>query len=172
MYGSTEAEHTIVDELLDGVEDLRRKYLELIYQAKLVRGAAAAARAPPSGCWDTRAPPPPPPLPTQADEAKAAHWTTHVDPETAGARNGGAHFAFLEGLAGEGGCSVGGALTIADVALFDIVDLHARIYGEDKVKAAYPRLAAVYAAVAALPGVAAYLASPRRLEAVNANGLG
>ena len=70
-----------------------------------------------------------------------------------------------------GAFSVGDALTIADIELFDLMDLHERILG-DKVQAAYPKLAAVAKAVAAVPGVAAYLASPLRLEKVNGNGLG
>lgn len=46
-----------------------------------------------------------------------------------------------------------------------------RIYPEE-FAAAYPDLAAHQAKVAAVPGIAAYLASPLRLPKVNNNGLG
>jgi len=51
------------------------------------------------------------------------------------------------------------------------VDLHLRIL-KAEVEAAYPALAAHHARVAALPGIAAYLASPRRSAKVNGNNLG
>ena len=50
-----------------------------------------------------------------------------------------------------------------DLYLFDLFDLHRRKFG-DRVDGLYPGLAAHAARVAALPGVAAYLASDRRLE--------
>ena len=111
----------------------------------------------------------------QAEEAKAAYWTAHFDPATTGGRNGGAHFAYLSHLVakcGSGGWAVGGALSIADILLFDIVDVHQRAFGEDKFAAAYPNLAAVYKQVEAIPGVKAYLESPGRMVKVNNNGLG
>ena len=63
------------------------------------------------------------------------------------------------------------ARSMADLAIFDIVDLHLRIL-KAEVEAAYPALAAHHARVAALPGIAAYLASPRRSAKVNGNNLG
>lgn len=58
---------------------------------------------------------------------------------------------------------MGGQLSVADIFLFDIFDLHRRKFGE-RVDALYPSLAAHSAKVAALPGVAAYLASDKRHE--------
>lgn len=37
MYGASRAEAAVIDEVLDGVEDVRRKYLTLVYQDALVR---------------------------------------------------------------------------------------------------------------------------------------
>jgi glutathione S-transferase len=68
---------------------------------------------------------------SQEEPAKSNYWSTHGDPATAtGARNGGAHFEYLNRLlkrAGGGGAwFVGGAPTAADFAVYDIVHLHAR----------------------------------------------
>lgn len=145
LYGKGLKEAAEIDMLADGVEDIKRKYLSLIYTDQL------------------------------AEEAKAAYWTAHFDPATTGGRNGGAHFAYLSHLVakcGSGGWAVGGALSIADILLFDIVDVHQRAFGEDKFAAAYPNLAAVYKQVEAIPGVKAYLESPGRMAKVNNNGLG
>ena len=87
------AEQAGVDEVVEGVESIKGKYLSLIYTDNL------------------------------SDEAKAAFWSTHCDPATASARNGGAHWAFLEGLVQRNGSSwaVGSDLTVADIELFDMV---------------------------------------------------
>lgn len=144
LVGSSLADAARIDMLADGVEDLKRKYLSLIYSDNL------------------------------AEAAKAAYWSAHLDLTTTGQRNGGAHFAYLAGLVASYGADwdVGSQVSIADILLFDIVDLHQRAFGEDKFQQTYPQLAAVKDRVAALPGVAAYLDSPRRLEKVNNNGLG
>ncbi|KXZ45600.1 hypothetical protein GPECTOR_53g93 [Gonium pectorale] len=146
LYGKSDAETNAVDEILEGVESLRTKYLTLVYQDKL------------------------------ADEPKAAYWKTHCDPESAAARNGGAHLAYLSRLlkrnsAGGGKALVGSDVTMADLQVFDIVDLHARIFG-DELKAAYPDLIAFHEHIAGLPGIKEYLASPKRVAAVNGNNLG
>ena len=56
---------------------------------------------------------------------------------------------------------MGSQLSIADLFLFHLVELHQTKYGAE-FDAAYPSLAH-YAKIAALPSVAAYLASPARL---------
>ena len=61
------------------------------------------------------------------------------------------------------GWAVGGQLSVADVYLFDLFDLHRRKFGE-RVDALFPTLAAHSEKVKALPGVAAYLASDKRPE--------
>eukprot|EP00887_Chlorella_sp_A99_P002061 scaffold18.g2061.t1 len=138
MYGNTTAEAALIDQIADGIEDLKRKYLALIYQDQL------------------------------SEPAKEAYYKTHLDPTTTGERNGGAHFAYVSGLVkrnGSGsGWAVGDVLSIADILLFDIVEVHERALGAEKFRSAYPELAAIKDKVAAIPGVAAYLASPRRHE--------
>ena len=37
MYGEGLVQAAVIDQLMDGVEDLRRKYLELVYKEVLVR---------------------------------------------------------------------------------------------------------------------------------------
>ena len=110
----------------------------------------------------------------------------HLGSAGVAAKNGGVHLAYLEGLltrsaghaaAGGGGflCGGGELLSVADIALFDMVDLLIRpaMGGcAEALRAGFPGLAALHAKVAALPPVAAYLASPARLEKVNGNGLG
>ncbi|KAI7842899.1 hypothetical protein COHA_003411 [Chlorella ohadii] len=144
LLGGSEADAARIDMVVDGVEDIKRKYLALIYQDQL------------------------------SDEAKKAHWANHIAHDSMSGRNGGAHFGYLAGLVqryGKDGWAVGGHISIADVLLFDIVDLHTRIYGEE-FRAAWPALAALHDKVAAVPGVKAYLESPLRLEKVNNNNLG
>ena len=55
--------------------------------------------------------------------------------------------------------------------IFEVVDLHVRIYGEG-FRVLAPAMAAVHDTFAAIPSVKAYLDSPRRLSKVNHNGLG
>lgn len=143
LYGGESlSDQAHVDAILEGVEALRLKYGTLVYQAQL------------------------------ENEAKTAYISEHVDPSTKHGRNGGAHLAHLAALLGAKEWMVGSGVTIADVAVFDIVDLHMRILGEEMKKWYGETLVAHHARVAALPGVAAYLASPLRLEKVNGNGLG
>ncbi|KAF8072903.1 Gstp1 [Scenedesmus sp. PABB004] len=145
LYGSGEAEAAAVDQIIDGVEDIRVKYVSLIYNDEL------------------------------AAEAKAAYWSKHGAPDSATGRNGGAHFAYLEALlgrnAGGAGYAVGAGLTAADLCVWEIVDLHLRVF-KAEMEATYPLLCGHHARVAALPAVAAYLGSDRRLAKVNNNNLG
>ncbi len=143
MYGvDSLANQATIDAILDGVEAIRVKYTTLIYTAQL------------------------------ADDAKATYATEHCDPSSKHARNGGAHLAFLAALLGDKEWMVGDAVSVADIAVFDLVDLHLRILGEELRGWYGSTLVAHHARVAALPGVAAYLASPLRIEKVNGNGLG
>jgi glutathione S-transferase len=75
------------------------------------------------------------PVPLQKDEAKAAYKATHISADSSTGRNNGAHFAFLEGLlarnGGGSGYIVGSGLTAADLCVWEIVDLHLRIFKED-----------------------------------------
>jgi glutathione S-transferase len=145
MYGTDLKEQALVDQVMDAVESIKLKYLNLIYQDQL------------------------------SDEAKAAYFKLHIDASGAVERNGGAHFAYLDCMLKshkDGGAFVlGSQLSVADITLFDIVDAHVRIYG-DEFKTAWPALAAHHDAVAGLPTVAAYLSSDRRHPKQNGNALG
>ena len=46
-----------------------------------------------------------------------------------------------------------------DLAIWEIVDLHLRIFN-DELKAEFPDLVAFHAKIAAIPAIAAYLAGP------------
>ena len=65
-----------------------------------------------------------------ADEAKAAFVATHLDKASAQARNGGAHLAYMAHFLAKSGSGylVGGGLTMADIVMFDIMDLLNRIF--------------------------------------------
>ncbi|GAB4819891.1 hypothetical protein N2152v2_006937 [Parachlorella kessleri] len=145
LYGKTRAEAAQIDQIIDGVEDVRRKYLALIYQDQL------------------------------APEAKKAYWEQHCDPASAGGRNGGAHWFYLAQLlrrnAGGEGYFVGTQLSVADVLVFDLVDLHLRVL-EEQMRQTYPELVELWERVGALPAVKAYLESPLRLPRINNINLG
>lgn len=147
LCGSSLQESALVDMVMAGVEDIRRAYINLIYQGQL------------------------------SAEAKASYYTTHIDPSTIHERCGGAHFyylsKFLERNGGGQGFVVGQQLTIADIQLFDVIDIHLRdaLFPEE-LKKEYPLLVAYHARIAQTPAIAAYLTSPRRAAALNANGLG
>lgn len=70
----------------------------------------------------------------QKPEAKDTYWATHGTKESANGRNGGAHFDYLEALlaksGGSNGFFVGGQLSAADLCVWEIVDLHLRIFKE------------------------------------------
>ncbi|KAL4422233.1 hypothetical protein ABPG77_009708 [Micractinium sp. CCAP 211/92] len=145
LYGDSLAEAARIDMLADGVEDIKRKYLSLIYQDQLL------------------------------DEAKKAYWSAHIDPASAtGGRNSGAHFAYLAKLMeqyGAEGWAVGGKMSIADVLVYELTDLHIRAFGSE-FGSTYPLLEAHHAKLAAVPGIKAYLGSSRQFDKVNNNGLG
>ncbi|EFN58174.1 hypothetical protein CHLNCDRAFT_57035 [Chlorella variabilis] len=144
MYGTGLKQAAAIDMIVDGVEAVKRKYLDLIYTDQL------------------------------SEEAKAAYWTAHIDPTTTGGRNTGAHFAYLSKLVakyGSGGWAVGSAVSIADATLYNMTDLHLRVWA-DKFAAEYPDLAAHHAQFAAIPGVKAYLDSPLCHAVANKNNLG
>ena len=67
---------------------------------------------------------------------------------------------------------VGAALTAADVALFDLVEVHLRLWPDALGSSSFPKLHAHRAAVAAQPGIAAYQQSGRRWGRLNGNALG
>ncbi|KAL4434320.1 hypothetical protein ABPG75_000761 [Micractinium tetrahymenae] len=139
--GASEAEAAraaaLVDQLLEGVADLRSRLVPLVYRPNL-----------------------------QTEEAKQEHWDLHVAPSAVdGPEVRGGHVLHLQRFIerhGQGGFAVGPSLTIADVALLDLTDLYLSKHA-DKFSLVYPALADHHAKIAALPRIAAYLASPRRL---------
>lgn len=70
----------------------------------------------------------------QSDNAKAAYWQQHGAKESSTGRNKGAHLDYLEKLlsrnSGGSGYVVGDSLTAADLCVWEIVDLHLRIFKE------------------------------------------
>ena len=145
ISGADLKEQAEVEMIIEAVESIKSKYLTLIYVDQL------------------------------SDEAKEAYWKTHIDASTVNERNSGAHFTYVDRLvqrlSGAGPFALGSSLSIADIVVFDVTDMHMRIWG-DEFKVAYPGLAKLHESVAAVPGVAAYLASDRRFPKQNGNSLG
>lgn len=146
LYGRTDKDMCMVDMLLDGVEAIKLKYLNMIYGDRL------------------------------SDESKEAFFRSHCDPETTAERNGGAHFQYLSDLisgndaSGSGFC-VGSDLTIADIVVFDMVDMMLRIYG-DSFCHKMPKLCALHGKIASLEGIKTYIDSGRRHTQQNGIALG
>jgi glutathione S-transferase P len=135
MYGADLKEQAMVDQILETVDVLKAKCSVLIYEEKL------------------------------AEEAKTAFYKLRIDEAGTKERNGGAHFAYLDCMLKKyqngGPFVLGSTLNVADIVLFDGIDVILLVFG-DEFKAAYPALVAHHDAVAAVPSVAAYLASDRR----------
>eukprot|EP00894_Picocystis_sp_ML_P000884 jgi/Pico_ML_1/51401/g208.t1 len=147
FYGKDEVEMAVVDMVLLGVEDVRRKYLDLVYGQEL------------------------------NEAAKKEYVAKHVNPSSMHDRVGGAHFAYLEALldrhAGKDGYAVGDGFTVADVLLFDIVDAHLRpAMCPEELRANYPKLVKHHEFVSQIKGIKEYLEGPTRPSKVNGNGLG
>ncbi|KAI7836085.1 hypothetical protein COHA_010054 [Chlorella ohadii] len=136
LAGESIKEQALVDSLLEGIADLKGRIVPLVYRPEL-----------------------------QTEEAKQEHWAVHVAPEgLSSPAVRGAHVLYLQRFVeqhGQDGFAVGGALTVADIALFDLTAFYIQKYGGE-FEAAYPALAAHHAKIAALPRIAAYLAGPLR----------
>eukprot|EP00899_Mesostigma_viride_P015825 jgi/Mesvir1/24243/Mv10947-RA.1 len=147
LYGDSLAEAALIDMYLLGIEDIYMKYIFMIYTDQL------------------------------APEAKTAYFNTHLKPESAFEKVRGAHVSFLNNILlrnnGGKGFAVGSRLSIADISLWHLTDCLIRVplYPKE-MKELYPALVAHHARISALPNVAKYLASSRRPEKVNGNGLG
>ncbi|GFR46113.1 hypothetical protein Agub_g7601 [Astrephomene gubernaculifera] len=143
LQGKDEKEMCAVDMIVEGVESLRVKYVNLIYNDKL------------------------------EEAAKETYWKTYFDRSSTEGRNGGAHFQYLANFLSKnpGPFCVGDSLTLADLCVWEILDLHLRIFGE-QIKEAYPELVSFHEHIAGLPGIKEYLGSAKRLAACNANNLG
>ncbi len=78
------------------------------------------------------------------------------------------YFGYFEGVlvaAGRGGFFSGARLTYADLSMFQVVEglRYAFPASMARLEPGYPRLLALHAQVSARPGIAAYLASKRRI---------
>merc|ERR1712137_85065 len=146
LYGSSDVERAQIDHVLGGVESIRTLYTGLIYQGGL------------------------------EPEAKANYKREHISEEGIAIRNGGAHFQYLENLLkrnnGGNQWAVGNSFSIADLQLFDIVSLHLREALFPEEMKGFPLLMGLHDRVAALPGIAEYLSSDKRLPKINGNTLG
>lgn len=143
LYGSTEADHCRVDEVLDGIQALRGKYLDLVYAQSL------------------------------EESAKAEHWEKHGNPETTSQRNGGSHWGYLAALLKASGTAfvTGDAMSVADCALFDLTDNYMRTFG-DQMRSQYPAVVEHYEVMKTQPGVKAHLESGKLHQHYNNNHLG
>ncbi|KAJ9516156.1 hypothetical protein QJQ45_024589 [Haematococcus lacustris] len=142
LEGKTEADKVVVDMMVEAVESLRSKYVELIYVNKL------------------------------SDEAKAVFNSTHISKASVDGRNGGAHLDYLAAFIRNGKDGLlTGELTVGDLAIWDLLDTLMRIL-KDEITAEYPELVAFHAKVAEVPGIKEYLASPLRMASPNAVPLG
>lgn len=148
MYGATAEEASFIDMILLAVEDSFQPYVKLCYTHSF------------------------------SEEAKKEYVTLHIDAAGTAARNGGAHFQYLENILARSesfatsGFVVGGKPTIADVQLFNLVDLHLRPVAFPEQMKAFPNLVKLHETFAAIPSVAAYLTSDKRHAKINGNDLG
>jgi glutathione S-transferase len=150
LYGYNPLIDARIDELLGGVESIRQKYAQLIYEYEV------------------------------ENHKKMQYFNDYIHPDSAkGKRNGGAHFFYLEELVKRNRelntstpWSCGPNLTIGDVQIFDIVDVHIRIFDQQSLRTPYPLLFTIYDKIHSIQQVQSYLASNRRWEKVNNNGKG
>ena len=70
------------------------------------------------------------------------------------------------------GFFVGNKLSIADIQLFDLVDLHLRPACSPDHMQAYPNLLRLHSVVAGLPRIKEFVESDKRPAKVNGNNLG
>lgn len=91
LYGASEHDSLRVDAILDGIDDIRRKYFMVVYSGMMQPGGLDS------------------------------YWQKTCDPATIGGFNGGAHFEFLNRIfkksTGSSGFAVGEQLTIAGETL-------------------------------------------------------
>jgi hypothetical protein len=165
LYGDgSAAAAAFVDMVLDGVSDLRGKLRAVWWARRGADGAAAVARYSDTVLAALR-----------EDEAEGKGASTGGG---GGGGSGGASgsapaargpgLACLERLAAAAAppskwLYAAAGFTIADVAVFDVVDMHlAAPEFAPTIEARFPALMAHHRAVAAIPGIAAYLASDNR----------
>ena len=147
LYGTTAAETALVDSWLDHVEDVRKAYSDVVYGLDEPPFDAAL---------------------TNDDPKCVAAFAAHAPSVTV------AFTPCERQLASSAaGVLVGDdAITVADIALYDIFEVHLRLWADVLSAADFPMLHAHRASVAAQPGIAAYLQSGKRWSRLNGNALG
>lgn len=142
LYGADDTEALKIDIILEEIADWRRAYGKLVYEHSLGEEQTKAYKA------------------TLADRfARGGGYLGHIEA-----------FAKAHG----GPFLTGANVSIADFALFDLLDTHLRSQFMPGLFEEYPvpTLKAWHGAMAARPGVAAYLASgATHREKANGNGL-
>jgi len=135
-----------IDEILAACADLRAKYGALVYQDKL------------------------------DPDAVAKYMTVHFDMASIRDRTFGAHYHFMEQYLERSGTGffVGDQLSIADIMVFDVLDLHMRpcFDGQALGVKTYPKLLAFHERIKNLPQLKKYIESDRRCEMINGVPLG
>jgi len=134
LYGKDIFDQSRIDMLIDGCEDVRMKYVPLIYQDQCSEAGVTKYLG------ET--------LPPWLEKFEAQLKTN----------NGGKSYL------------VGDNFTIADAAMFEILDIHVNLSKTCLDK--FPLLSAYHARVAARPGIADYIKSGRRPAKINGNGKG
>lgn len=140
FYGKNKEEDYLADCACQGVEGLRSKYAGMIWKDN---GSA---------------------------EAREKMVSKHCDPATKCEINDGAHLVYLEGFLERSPTqwvAGGKKYSVADIHVFDVFDVYCLSVGEEKLRAWYPKLAAHHDAFAAVPAVADYLKSEKRLKSLN-----
>mmetsp|Transcript_79478 Transcript_79478/g.233611 ORF Transcript_79478/g.233611 Transcript_79478/m.233611 type:complete len:257 (-) Transcript_79478:20-790(-) len=149
LYGEQLTDYARVDSILDALEDVRTAYNELIY----------GLDAPPF-----------------RDELTNDDPTVAAAFKSAGVGTADRFRPFERFLAesGEPGYFVANKLTIADLAVYDLFDLHLRIWGSSTLAPgnSFERLHVHRTLVEKVPAVASYLSSNRRWSRINGNMLG
>ncbi|KXZ51896.1 hypothetical protein GPECTOR_11g33 [Gonium pectorale] len=138
LYGKDLVQAGRVDMLLDAAAELRAKLRELVVDAGLAESACVAY-----------------------GESVLAGEEVLRGSGMQGPGLASLEYPLARQRYSSSGWLVGEAPSLADFAVFDLVDLHLGLF-PDLVGGRFPALAAHHAKVAALPGVAEYLASDSR----------
>ncbi|GAB4813097.1 hypothetical protein N2152v2_000143 [Parachlorella kessleri] len=138
LWGKTEAQHSAVEEVMEGVNDLHNTGLTSFF------GATSQE---------------------DFDAIKEKFWKEHLEPGTETApESRGAHAAYLSRIlaANKTGYFVGDELTIADLFMANTLKLLMDVYKE-RIADTWPDLVKHHDLVMGQEKVAAYLQSPQRL---------
>ena len=133
LYGSSRAQEAAIDMVLGGVADMRGHYTSLVYDQRV----ASAGRTIDGGAAKL---PPKPVLADYLDNLRT--WLVYLEGQLSRAADGGRFF-------------VGGRLSVADLVVFDILDLNLRL--QPHCLAPFSLLAHFQLRIGRQPGVREYL---------------